>query len=216
MKITVISTAVALSLGLAGTASAQSWTQNNYGQINLGSGVAGRTNLDVTGPGVSASDHEHLKAGFFGSALVGHDFGNGLSLEGEGYFGDNDIRTGALDAALGSRLDARVRSYGALANVKLEAPKPYAVGGLKIAPYAAAGVGYGGVKYRVAGASDTDGGLNWQLKAGLAIHTNSNLTWDLGYRYLTTAKYSADDGAGDRVEARSHINAVTAGARFNF
>jgi opacity protein-like surface antigen len=215
-KLTLISMTLGLSLGLAGAASAQDWATDNYGQVNLGAGLAGQVELDATVPGRAGSADEDLKAGLFASALVGHAFGNGLSLEAEAYYGKNDIKTGDLDAVLGFALDARVQSYGAMANLKLEAPTPYDMGGLKVAPYVAGGVGYGGVKFRAAGASDSDGGFTWQLKAGLAIQSSDQLTWDLGYRYLTSAKYKANDGLGTSLEADTHIHALTAGVRLNF
>lgn len=215
-KLTVISMALGLSLGLAGVASAQDLAAGNYGQVNLGAGVAGKVDIDATVPGVAGSLDEDIKAGLFASALVGHALGNGLSVEAEAYYGKNDIKTADLDAVLGRDADARIQSYGVLANLKLEAPTPYDLGGLKVAPYVAGGVGYGGVKFRFDGASDTDGGFTWQLKAGLAIQSSDQLTWDLGYRYLTTAKYKANDGLGTSLEVDGHIHAVTAGVRLNF
>lgn len=217
MRFIATSAAVALVLGFAGAASAQTLGSSDYGQINLGSGVAGRFNADVSSRTYgSASGDEGLKAGFFGSALVGHDFRNGLALELEGFYGSNNVKTRDLNAAVGYDLNARAQSFGAMANVKVEVPQPYAFGGVSVSPYAAIGAGYGGVNYRLAGESQTVGGFNWQAKAGLALHTGSNLTWDLGYRYLTTAKFDVNDGAGDRIQGRTHIHGVTLGARVAF
>jgi opacity protein-like surface antigen len=139
-----------------------------------------------------------------------------LSLEAEGYYATNNLHTPDLDAAFGQPLFASVQSWGGLANLKLEAPKPYKIAGVAIAPYIAGGLGYGGVEYTAFDSSDSHGGFNWQAKAGVAIHTNSPLTWDLGYRYLATARYSVNDGAGDFLDAKTHLHVLTLGARLNF
>jgi opacity protein-like surface antigen len=217
MKFLVATVAALAAAGFAGAAFAQGSAENNYVQVNLGAGVAGKVDLSATIANVgSGSASEDAKAGFFGSVLYGRRLGHGVSVEAEAYYGVDSIDTADLNAVIGAALHARTQSYGALANLKLEAPQPFKLGEIGVEPYVAGGVGYGGAKYRVAGISDSKGGFTWQVKAGLAFPMSNGVTWDLGYRYLTAAKYSFNDGAGDSFSARAHLHAVTAGARFSF
>src|SRR5579862_5817167 len=170
MKVCVVSALALAVAGFASAASAQNAAASNYVQLNLGSGVAGPVSISGTASGVgSVSTDAHLKVGFFGSAMVGHSFGNGVSVEAEGYYGQNNVNSDDLDAAAGEPLDAQVKAYGGFANLKLEAPKPFALGAFGVSPYVAGGVGYGGVHGRVLGVTDSQGGFTWQVKAGLAF-----------------------------------------------
>ena len=131
MKILFSATAVA-ALALATSAFAGDWRSNDYAQINIGSSVAGSTTASSGGVSASAD----LNPGFLGGGLVGHAFGNGVSVEGELLYDTNQVKdTGG----------ARVESFGGLANIKFEAPTHYKVMSTTVSPYVAGGVGYGDI-----------------------------------------------------------------------
>jgi hypothetical protein len=187
---------------------------DNYIQLNLGAGVGGTVPVEAHDPSVgSVKVTEHVRPDFFGSILAGHSFANAVSAEAEGYYGVNDIDTPTLDGLWGSPLDVRAKMHGAMANLKLVTPKPVSSGMVRISPYVAGRVGYGGVSGRADGVSDSKGGFTWQAKAGLAIQSGSRVTWDLGYRFLTTAKYSIDLGGGSGGSVLGHVHVVALGAR---
>jgi opacity protein-like surface antigen len=214
MNASLTAAAALAASAVANLACARDMPSDNYVQLNLGSGFAGTVPVEAHDPGFgSVKVTEHFKPGFFGSALAGHNLGNGLSVEAEGYFYSNNIDTPTLDGLWGSPLDVSARAYGAIANVKFETPHPVAGG---VSPYVAGGVGYGGVSGQAGGVSDSSGGFTWQLKTGLALHSSSRITWDLGYRYLTSAKYAIDLGGGSGGSVLGHVHTVSLGARFGF
>jgi opacity protein-like surface antigen len=190
-------TVAALSLATSAFAGAD-WRADNYAQINIGSGVAGSTHASSGG----ASANADLTAGFLGGGLVGHSFGNGVSVEAEMLYDQNGVK----DA------DARIESFGGLANVKFEAPTHYKVMQTTVSPYIAGGVGYGQTQVNISGVSATKSNIMWQAKVGLAIHQSDKLTWDLGYRYLQLPSFDA--GGGNKIDA--YVHGVTIGLRWNF
>jgi opacity protein-like surface antigen len=199
LKILFTAAAVA-ALSFAGSAFAGAdWRADDYAQINIGSGVAGSTRASASGIGSATAD---LNAGFLGGGLVGHAFGDGLSVEVEGLYDQNNVK-GA---------DARVESFGGLANLKFEAPLHYKVMQATLSPYVAGGVGYGQTKYDIDGLSANKDGVMWQAKVGLAIHATSKLTWDLGYRYLQLPQLNF--GGGNKID--TYVHGITVGLRWNF
>ena len=186
-------------------AQAETDTQGNYYQINLGSGVAGNAHLSGTLTGVgSASGDVNAKAGFFGSGAVGHSFANGLALEVEGYYAHNQGETTNLG------FSSNAESYGGLANLM------YAITRIgPVTPYIGGGAGYGHIGYGVFGESVGDAGLVWQVRAGLSGHVTRRIKWDLGYRYFTEPTYSVSGSAGN-LKIDTHLHVVTFGVRERF
>jgi opacity protein-like surface antigen len=191
----------------AATAAAQDQTatQGNYFQIDLGSGVGGNAHLSGTLTGVgSASGDIHVQPGFFGSGAVGHSFGNGLALEGEGYYAHNQGETSNLG------FSSNVESYGALANLM------YAITRIgPVAPYVGGGAGWGHIGYGAFGGSVGDSGLVWQLRAGVSGHVTRAIKWDIGYRYFTEPTFSVSGTAG-KFEIKTHLHVLTFGVRERF
>lgn len=118
----------------------------------------------------------------FGGLGASNVFFPGLRLEAEGLFGNNDLED--ADAI-------EVRTLGGLGDAI------YQFKIWRIQPYAGGGVGYGRTKVQYDPNDDIgfdnndvqirDGGLIWQIKAGLAFPLNRRTTLDLGYRYLNGA-----------------------------
>lgn len=179
----------------------------------IGARVAG---LD-SGKGLSAPadrvGHENVNAGFFAAGAVGSTVSDHVSVEGELLYLKNDVKTGDLDDALGTDLNASVRTVGVLANAhyKVTPVGPFSLsfGG---------GVGYGESRYRLLGGDASKRGLIWQLMAHLDYPISDKVTWDLQYRYVRSPDFKDSVPLATptpfRLEAGTHVVAV--GARVNF
>jgi opacity protein-like surface antigen len=182
---------------------------NGYVQVNLGGTVAGTVDLDVTIAPDTFSGDTDLETGLFASVAGGVHTGEGLQVEGEIVYAQSDIDTAEADAAFGP-LDASLTSYGAFANLIYNFKT-----GSSVSPYVGAGLGWGIVDYEVAGGSEDDSGLAWQLKAGVTIPMSDSVTWDIGYRYVDMPTFGLTDGS-DSIEADASAHVVSVGARFGF
>ena len=218
MKLSLFATAAIAAAFVAAPAFAQDEAApaSNYVQFNVGSGIVGQSDLDVTlaGTGSGSADVD-LDPGLFGSVAAGHDFGNGLALEVEGVYIHNNGDDDDVAALFGAGTDASVTTWGALVNAKYE----FKTGWRNVSPYVGAGIGYGSVKIDVDNADDSQGGFMWQAKAGLAIKANDRLTWDIGYRYLREPRYdesAAVFGTTGNLEIGTGVHVVSAGARVTF
>lgn len=193
------------------------WRSNNYIQGNLGAVFDGNTHIrSVASPAIKGDSG--ADTGFFASGLVGHEFGRGFAVEGEVVYANSGIRYRGSNGLLPANTDRSVDTYGALVNLKYEMPTTWSVTGVGVSPYVAAGVGYGGVSYGLAGSDQQDDGLLWQVKTGLALHVNPRLTLDVGYRYLNAPQFEpAADGtvfSGANLSSHEHIASI--GARWRF
>ncbi|WP_374534815.1 hypothetical protein [Phenylobacterium sp.] len=110
MKSQLCVAVVGLAVLAASGASAQSAPVGPYVQINLGSAVAGKTDVSASTVGFSGSEDADLDAGLFVSAAFGMNFDNNFALEGEVLHAKNDIDTADIDRALGTSLDASVKT----------------------------------------------------------------------------------------------------------
>ena len=181
----------------------------NYLQFNLGANVGGEVDLDVTTPPDTFSGEADLETGTFGSITGGLGMEGGWVLEGELLLMTSDIDTDAADAVLGAPLDAHVESYAAMVNGVYN----FSAGGFR--PYVGAGVGFGTAKYSLAGESEDDMGVAWQVKAGVVIPSTETLSWDIGYRYVSFPSFDIRDGA-DSFDADASAHIVSVGARITF
>ena len=207
MKTTLLLATVAAA-ALATPALAQD-VSPNYVQINLGASVAGEVDLEATsGPDTFAGEAD-LETGAFGSITGGLGMEGGWALEGELLLMTSDIDTAAADAVLGTPLDAHLESRAAMVNGVYN----FGAGGFR--PYVGAGVGFGSSKYRLAGESEDDIGMAWQVKAGVVIPSSETLSWDVGYRFLSLPGFDVRDG-GDSVDADASAHIVSVGARITF
>ncbi|MBF0665672.1 MAG: porin family protein [Brevundimonas sp.] len=207
MKTTLVLAAVAAG-ALATPALAQE-PSSSYVQVNLGASVAGDVDLEASDGGAAFAGEADLETGTFGSIAAGASLGGGWVLEGEAVLLTNDIDTAAADAALGVPLDANLESYALMVN------GVYNFDAGSFRPYVGAGAGFGNSKYRLASESEDDMGLAWQLKAGVVIPGSQNLSWDIGYRYLSLPSFDISEG-GASVDADGSAHIVSVGARMAF
>lgn len=204
-----LSSAAVAALVVMAASAAQAETV--YGQVNVGGVVKGQTDIDVNIVGLgSGSGEAELEAGFLTSGLLGKTFDNGFSVEGEAIYAQSDLNSDELSAVVGAPTDASTSTVALMLNGKYE----MATEG-KFAPYVGAGLGFGKAKYTVDGDSDSDTGLVWQVKAGVALKQSDTVTWDLGYRYLRAPELTVED-AGDSISVQSSMHALTLGLRVGF
>ena len=193
------------------------WRSNNFIQGNLGAVFDGNTHIRGVARPTLKGD-AGANTGFFASGLVGHELGRGFAVEGEVVYANRDIRYRGSNGLLPVATDRSVDTYGGLVNLKYEMPTTWSITGVGVSPYVAAGVGYGGVNYSLAGSEQQDDGLLWQVKTGLALHVNPKLTLDVGYRYLNSPQFepAADGTAFSAVNLSSHEHIASIGARWRF
>lgn len=180
-----------------------------YVQINLGASISGDVDLEADDGVNTYSGEADLETGTFGSIAGGASMGGGWVLEAEAVLLTNEIDTDAADAALGAPLEAQLEAYAVMFNGMYN----FDAGSFR--PYVGAGVGAGNTKYRLAGESEDDMGLAWQVKTGVVIPGSQNMSWDIGYRYLSLPSFEVTDaGASVDVDTSAHI--VSVGARISF
>lgn len=180
-----------------------------YVQINLGASISGDVDLEADDGINTYSGEADLETGTFGSIAGGASMGGGWVLEAEAVLLTNEIDTDAADAALGAPLEAQLEAYAVMFNGMYN----FDAGSFR--PYVGAGVGAGNTKYRLAGESEDDMGLAWQVKTGVVIPGSQNMSWDIGYRYLSLPSFEVTDaGASVDVDTSAHI--VSVGARISF
>ncbi|MBP0443741.1 OmpA family protein [Roseomonas sp. SSH11] len=178
--------------------------------------------------GVGNVEFEH---GYAALGSIGYGFGNGLRLEVEGNFRENDVS----DISVGGRLLAtggRARSYGAMGNVLFD----IAIPGLPVMPYIGGGVGYVWHEYDSVrgyrGASrltidDTDGQFAYQGIAGVAFNLGvPGLALTAEYRFLGTLQPELNARetnfvtgaaiANNKVEVDNYNHSVLVGIRYAF
>ena len=207
MKTTLVLAAVAAG-ALATPVLAQD-APSSYVQFNLGANLGGDVDLDVTDGPDTFSGEADLESGTFGSIAGGLRMDGGFVLEGEVMLLTSDVDTAEADAALGAPLDANVESYAVMVNGIYN----FETGGFR--PYVGAGVGFGNTKFRLAGESEDDMGLAWQLKAGVVIPTSDSLSWDIGYRYVALPSFDLS-GGGSSIDADATAHILSVGARISF
>lgn len=207
MKTTLV--LAALAAGALATPALAQDASNNYVQFNLGASLSGEVDLEATyGPDSFAGEAD-LETGTFGSIVGGLGMDGGFAMEGELLLLTSDIDTDDADAALGTPLDAHLESYAVMVN------GVYTFQAGSLSPYVGAGVGAGSSKFRLAGESEDDRGIAWQVKAGVVIPTSETLSWDIGYRYVSLPSFDiSEPGASIDADTSAHI--VSVGARIAF
>ncbi|MBC7430609.1 MAG: OmpA family protein [Rubritepida sp.] len=91
--------------------------------------------------GIGTTGRALFEPGFAGVFAVGYGLGNGIRLEVEGNYRQNDVRKirGFSGAGLGTRADGEQRTYGVMGNAYYDFNIPYFPW---FTPYVGAGVGY--------------------------------------------------------------------------
>ncbi|NTU94336.1 MAG: porin family protein [Chlorobiaceae bacterium] len=146
--------------------------------------------------------------GYALNAAAGYSFGM-ARLEGALGYQSNDV-----DSFIGvavPNVDANVTVFSVMANGYLD----FEFRDLPIKPYVMAGIGIADVNAEFAFLGgkyeDSDTVFACQVGGGVGIEAGSNLTVDIGYRYLSPSKSTID---GVELTVDSHM--VMAGLRYNF
>ncbi|MFC0384511.1 OmpA family protein [Muricoccus vinaceus] len=161
-----------------------------------------KTDIDVVGPNntnLGRAGSLDFDTGWVGVGSIGFGFGNGLRLEAEGNYRENnhgDLRiNGAPTPAFQG---GRARSYGAMGNVLYD----FTIPGIPVTPYLGAGAGYvwheyDGVRGSTNGTQlvidDREGQFAYQGIAGVALNLGvPGLALTAEYRFLGTLSPELD------------------------
>ncbi len=205
----ILAAALALAL-LAPLARAQSKDDagaNRGLYLDIGGGYALLRDSELTDDAVPGLvGRLEADGGFDLTLAIGAPVWRDLRLEVEGAFRRNDVRTVDLTFAgvpLGALpLSGDVSSGAALVNVWYDLP----VGG-EVRPYLGAGLGYGlveadiGIPGFVPQDSMQDGGLAWQVGAGMVVRLARSVGLRLGYKYFNIEGL---DFSGTEADYRVH------------
>lgn len=177
----------------------------------LGFNIEGETELTANDPVLGSGSLElDQETGLFFAGQVGRQITDAISVDGELLYIWNDYRTQALDEAVGTPLDADMKTWGAMVNATVQL-----LPDAKLHPYVGAGVGYGQVEVGLLDLEEDDSGVMWQLKAGVTAPVSDRVSLDVGYRYLSLPDFEASD-AGASLEIGSDMHLVTFGMRYGF
>jgi opacity protein-like surface antigen len=176
--------------------------------IAAGAGGAILEDTDITDLS-TASDFETVPfPGFAVTAALGLDFGL-LRLEGEVFYNAYSLDTIGL-AGIDTDADGDFKTLAGMGNVFVDLP----LGAVTL--FVGAGLGYAEVEadgFRFSGApvsplvDDSDSGLAWQLRGGVAFPVFPMTDMTLGYRYFVTDDLEMSNALGDvEIEKlKSHI-----------
>ena len=169
------------------------WVQSTRNNVDNDSSFAVRSGF----PDESLKTKYEL--GFGGVVSVGYGFGNGLRLEAEGDYRQNDVDDIQLFGVRGYGIGGTQRTYGAMGNVLYDFALPTFIPQyLPVVPYIGGGVGYqwtdmnhGSARFGTNGRisiDDRDGQFAYQGIAGLAfpIAAVPGLSVTAEYRFLGT------------------------------
>lgn len=196
----------AAASALAFTA-APAFAQGGYGQLSAGLSVNSKVDVNASVNGESGSEKFDLNNGWLVSGALGSQMGP-LRGEAEVLYTHNEVSDSA--AVFGSTVKAS--QWALLGNVIYDIPV-----GSKVTPYVGAGLGFGRTRLRAGDEDDSDDGLAWQLKAGITIHRDSGMNFDVGYRYIQAAKWEATADLGDgpaTLKVRPELHVLAASVRF--
>ncbi|MFT8242504.1 OmpA family protein [Roseomonas sp. BN140053] len=183
-----------------GAGAGANWLQSTRNDVDRDSSFAVR-NLGLP----SDSTKFKFDLGFGGVVSIGYGFGNGLRVEAEGNYRQNDIDDVQIFGARTFSTGGRTRSYGAMGNVLYDFTMPSFVPQfMPVVPYVGVGAGYVWHEYdNVTGRAgsngrltvdDTDGQFAFQGIAGLAfpIAAVPGLAITAEYRFLGTLSPDLD------------------------
>ena len=171
----------------------------------------------ILGP-VGSRTTTKFEPGWVGVGSLGYGFGNGLRLEVEGNYRENDVsdfRFGGVNPRLQS---GKSRTYGAMGNVLFD----FVIPGVPVMPYIGAGAGYAwseydgvsGVDYVGNGrrllVDDTDSRFAYQGIAGVAFPLGvPGLALTAEYRYFATLSPQYDARLQTQTNAQAANNQRT-------
>lgn len=95
---------------------------------------------------------------------------------------------------------------------------PYVGGGIGLAHLKASSkfAGTDGADYAAGKIKESSNNFAWNLAAGVGYEVNSNITVDLGYRYVDNGDLTKTMYTGDRFKVESEAHEILLGARFSF
>ena len=194
--------------------------QKAYVEVDGGDITTGATIDHIAAVGLGTSKGTaKFKDDILGGALAGYTLVKGVALEAEGVYARTHYTSEGVGPEPEFGTGGAIRTYGGLGNLKLSLPITTHFSRFGIQPYVAGGIGFGKVEYNgLNGAfayTDDESGFMWQGKAGVEVDMGRHVALDLGYRYLETPDYESP-GQNYTALARSHLQAVTLGVKFNF
>lgn len=206
LRTAVITTAFLCSVSAAALAQ-----QTSGLYLGLGGGANFARDADVSGGGISTETQ--FDTGWAGIGSVGYGFGNGLRLEFEAGYRDNDIDgVSGVSGAGGS-----VNVWSGMLNLLYDIPT-----GIPLTPYIGAGVGYARVKadsVNVSGTAvmdDSDNVFAYQGIVGASYGLTPNLKLALDYRYFATQDPEFSTNTGVKVDSEYSAHTVLLGLRWEF
>jgi opacity protein-like surface antigen len=197
---------LALSLGSGTAAQAQFGAPDFY--IAAGAGGAILENTTITDVTTATTFDTVPFPGYALTGALGLDFGV-LRLEGELFYNEYNLDTIGL-AGIDADAEGAFKTLAGMGNVFVDLPLAV------ITPFVGAGIGYADVKadnFAFGGApvsplvDDSDSGLAWQLRAGIAFAIFPLTDMTIGYRYFVTDDLDMSNALGDvEIEKlKSHI-----------
>lgn len=226
MKKMLLGLAAAVSLSSGVTAQTLS---GFYIGLGAGANLLPKTDASFSGPAAAQMSRSERSGtvlfdpGLAGVLSLGYGFGNGVRVEVEGSYRENQIDTAAGFrgvAPAGSSTDGRFRSYGVMANLLYD----FSLGeGVPVVPYVGFGAGYAWLEFDKIRASmrgtelvmidGQDGRFAYQGILGAALpldHVAPGLAVTAEYRMFGTLSSEADVSRvlGRSVDASVNVDPV--------
>lgn len=201
-----------LATALLASASSAALAQQTSGlYLGLGGGANWARDADLSGAGINTEAQYDM--GWAGIGTVGYGFGNGLRLELELGYRDNDI-----DSVNGvTNAGGSTNVFSGMVNALYDIPTGWA-----LTPYIGAGVGYARVKMDgvnvtpTARIDDSDNVFAYQGIVGAAYGLTQNLKLSLDYRYFATLDPEFTTNTGVKVDGEYAAHTVLIGLRWEF
>lgn len=209
MKNVLLAASAAATLAFVAAPASAAVPANVYGQLTAGVSVASKAEVNAGFQDLAGSGDLDFKVGPVLSGALGVSLGNGLRTDFEVVSTNNEFDHQAEAAQLGI-IHPRAKSWLGLVNLTYD----YALNE-KWSPYIGVGVGMGKTVVEIDHDDTGDNGLAWQAKVGVGYKASDKVTVDVGYRYIQLPKWEKSY-EGANLEAKSHLNALTAGIRFGF
>ncbi|MBS7789064.1 OmpA family protein [Roseococcus sp. SDR] len=172
----------------------------------------------------SGNNNTDWNVGWTGVASVGWGFGNGIRLEGEVSYRENEFDTFTRNNQLSNSVGGVNRQVGLMANALYDIPTGWSVSGVTINPYIGGGIGAGWVQgsgiragFPGGGSFTIDNGSGWnfayQAIGGFAFGLGQfvpGLSLTAEYRYYATL--DVDYSGSNRSNAASASSRVSGSA----
>ena len=205
-----------------GAGAGANWVQSTTNNVDSDSST--RVRLGLPNDSLKAK----YELGWGGVASIGWGFGNGLRLEAEGSYRENDIDNLSAFGTRGYAIGGKQRTYGAMGNVFYDFALPSFIPQFTpVVPYIGAGVGYQWVQMDNATGrygsnarlviDDTDGQFAYQGIAGLSFPVPPvvGLSLTAEYRFMGLTGDRQFGGSFTRVGAGASTLRTTTEDNYN-